>query len=132
MASLDPRQDMLFDNLYGLEWAETTPDLMRATVEVTPKVLQPFGIVHGGVLCAMAETITSVGTYLGVHEAGDIALGMSNNMSFLRPITTGTIHAEAKPRHRGRTTWIWDVEITNDNGALCAIGRVTIAVRPRP
>jgi 1,4-dihydroxy-2-naphthoyl-CoA hydrolase len=132
MASLDPRQEMLFDNLYGLEWGETTPDLMRATVAVTPKVLQPFGIVHGGVLCAMAETITSVGTYLGVHEAGDIALGMSNNMSFLRPITTGAIHAEAKPRHRGRTTWIWDVEITNDDGALCAVGRVTIAVRPRP
>ena len=64
--------------------------------------------------------------------AGNIAVGMSNHTSFLRPITSGTVHAEAKPRHRGRTTWIWDVEITNDDGALCAIGRITIAVRPRP
>jgi 1,4-dihydroxy-2-naphthoyl-CoA hydrolase len=57
---------------------------------------------------------------------------MSNSTNFIRPITAGTIHAEAKPRHRGRTTWIWDVEITNDAGALCAMGRVTIAVRPAP
>jgi uncharacterized protein (TIGR00369 family) len=132
MANLDPGPVMLHDSLYGLEYGETTLDRMTATCPVTPKVLQPYGIVHGGVFCAMAETITSVGTHLGVQDAGNIAVGMSNNMNFLRPITTGTIHAEAKPRHRGRTTWIWDVEITNDDGALCAIGRVTIAVRPRP
>lgn len=132
MASLDPGQSMVFDALYGLEFGETSPEHMTATCPVTPKVLQPFGIVHGGVFCAIGETITSVGTYLGVKDAGNISVGMSNNMSFLRPITTGTIHAEAKPRHCGRTTWIWDVEITNDEGALCAIGRITIAVRPRP
>lgn len=132
MANLDPGPLMQYDSLYGLEYVETSPDRMIAACAVTPKVLQPYGIVHGGVFCSMAETITSVGTHLGVQDAGNIAVGMSNNMNFLRPITSGTIHAEAKPRHRGRTTWIWDVEITNDDGALCAIGRVTIAVRPRP
>ena len=132
MASLDPEQNMVFDALYGLEFGETTPDLMTATCKVTAKVLQPFGIVHGGVFCAIGETITSVGTYLGVKDAGNISIGQSNHMNFLRPITAGTIHAEAKPRHRGRTSWIWDVEITNDDGVLCAIGRITIAVRPRP
>ena len=71
MASLDPGQDMVFDRLYGLEFGETTPEHMTATCPVTPKVLQPFGIVHGGVFCSMAETITSVGTYIGVHEAGE-------------------------------------------------------------
>ncbi|HVC42376.1 MAG TPA: PaaI family thioesterase [Candidatus Saccharimonadales bacterium] len=132
MASLESGQNMIFDALYGLEFGEMSPDVVRATCAVTPKVLQPFGIVHGGVYCSIAESITSVGTYLGVKDSGHISMGMSNDMSFLRPITTGTIHAEAKPRHRGRTTWIWDVEITNDDGALCAIGRITIAVRPRP
>jgi uncharacterized protein (TIGR00369 family) len=123
---------MVFDSLYGLEMGEITPDHITATCPVTPKILQPWGIVHGGVFCSMAETIASVGTYLGVKDAGNLAAGMSNNMSFMRPITAGTIHAEAKPRHRGRTTWVWDVEITNDDGALCAIGRLTIAVRPVP
>jgi 1,4-dihydroxy-2-naphthoyl-CoA hydrolase len=132
MASTDPGPLMVFDALYGLEFGETTPDLVTATVPVTPKILQPYGIVHGGVFCAIGETLASVGTHLGVTDAGNIAVGMSNHTSFLRPITAGTVHAEAKPRHRGRTTWIWDVEITNDDGALCAIGRITIAVRPRP
>jgi 1,4-dihydroxy-2-naphthoyl-CoA hydrolase len=132
MASFDPDQIPTFDAIYGLRFVEITADLVTATVPVTPKTLQPFGIVHGGVFCSIGETLASVGTYLGVHSAGNIAVGMSNHTSFLRPITSGTVHAEAKPRHRGRTTWIWDVEITNDDGALCAIGRITIAVRPRP
>jgi uncharacterized protein (TIGR00369 family) len=123
---------MVFDSLYGLEMGEATPDRITATVPVTPKILQPWGIVHGGVFCSMAETIASLGTYLGVKDACNVAVGMSNSTNFIRPITAGTIHAEAKPRHRGRTTWIWDVEITNDAGALCAMGRVTIAVRPAP
>jgi uncharacterized protein (TIGR00369 family) len=57
---------------------------------------------------------------------------MSNQTSFLRPITAGTIHAEARCRHRGRTTWVWDVDFTDDEGRLCALSRVTIAVRPIP
>jgi 1,4-dihydroxy-2-naphthoyl-CoA hydrolase len=103
---------MVFDSLYGLEMGEITADHITATCPVTPKILQPWGIVHGGVFCSMAETIASVGTYLGVKDAGNLAAGMSNKMS--------------------RTTWVWDVEITNDDGALCAIGRLTIAVRPQP
>jgi 1,4-dihydroxy-2-naphthoyl-CoA hydrolase len=67
-----------------------------------------------------------------VRENGMTAMGMSNLTSFLRPITAGTIHAEARARHRGRTTWIWEVEFTDDDGRLCALSRVTVAVRPRP
>jgi uncharacterized protein (TIGR00369 family) len=57
------------------------------------------------------------------------AMGMSNNTTFLRSITAGTIHATARPRHRGRTTWVWDVDISGDDGRVCATSRVTIAVR---
>jgi 1,4-dihydroxy-2-naphthoyl-CoA hydrolase len=123
---------MVFDALYGLEIGEAGPDRVTATIPVTPKILQPWGIVHGGVFCSAGETLASIGTYLGVKDAGNLAAGMSNNTSFIRPITGGTIHVEATPRHRGRTTWVWDVETTNDAGALCAMGRITIAVRPAP
>ena len=58
-----------------------------------------------------------------------VAQGMSNQTSFLRPITSGTIHAEARRRHRGRTTWVWEVDITDDEGRLCALVRMTVAVR---
>jgi 1,4-dihydroxy-2-naphthoyl-CoA hydrolase len=57
---------------------------------------------------------------------------MSNQSSFLRPVGNGTIHAIARRRHRGRTTWVWDVELTNDEGQLCALSRVTVAVRAVP
>ncbi len=128
----EEQRPVVFDKLYGLELLETTPDRVRAQVPVTPEVMQPFGIVHGGVFCAIGETLASIGTYLGVKDAGNISIGQSNHTNFLRPVSKGTIHAEATPRHRGRTTWIWDVEMTNDDGALCAIARLTIAVRPQP
>jgi uncharacterized protein (TIGR00369 family) len=121
-----------FDSLYGLELVEMTEDVIRARVPVRDAVKQPFGLVHGGVFASIAEAITSMGTYAGVAEQGKVASGMSNNTSFLRPITEGTVHATARPRHRGRTTWLWDVEIEDDAGRLCAITRMTIAVRDAP
>ena len=59
-------------------------------------------------------------------------MGLSNQTSFLRPVTEGTINAVARARHRGRTTWVWEVELTDDDGRLCALTRVTVAVRPLP
>ena len=60
------------------------------------------------------------------------AVGLSNQTSFLRPITVGSIHAVARPRHRGRTTWVWEVELSDDDDRLCVVSRVTVAVRPLP
>jgi uncharacterized protein (TIGR00369 family) len=57
---------------------------------------------------------------------------MANNTNFMRPILSGSVHAEARRRHAGSTTWIWDVEMSDDEGRLCALSRVTIAVRPAP
>jgi uncharacterized protein (TIGR00369 family) len=105
---------------------------MRAKVAVTEQIKQPFGLVHGGVYCAIGEALASIGTGLAVYPDGNTAMGMSNHTNFLRPILQGTIHAVARPRHRGRTTWIWDVDISDDAGSLCATGRITIAVRPAP
>jgi 1,4-dihydroxy-2-naphthoyl-CoA hydrolase len=118
-----------FDRHYGLEIEEATEELVRARVPVAAHLLQPVGLVHGGVHASIAEALASVGTNVAVVPDGKIGLGQSNSSSFLRPITEGTIHAVAHRRHRGRTTWIWDVEMTDDAGRLCAISRVTIAVR---
>ncbi len=121
-----------FDALYGLEVLEVTEDLVRAQVAVRDELRQPFGLVHGGVLAALSETMASLGTLAVVVPQGNAAMGSSNHTSFLRPIIEGTIHARALRRHRGRTTWIWDVEICDDAGRLCALTRMTIAVRPMP
>ena len=124
--------DRSFDALYGLEVLESSDELVRAQVAVRDEVKQPMGLVHGGVFASMAESITSMATAVAVYDEGKSAQGMSNQTSFLRPITKGTIHAEARRRHRGRTTWIWEVEITDDEGRLCALVRMTIAVRDLP
>jgi len=115
------------------ETHEITEDRVVATMSVDDQpVLQPMGIVHGGVYATMAEGMTSEATFRAVYPDGNVAMGMSNQTSFLRPITHGTIHAEARRRHRGRTTWLWEVDFTDDEGRLCALTRVTIAVRPIP
>jgi 1,4-dihydroxy-2-naphthoyl-CoA hydrolase len=121
-----------FDALYGLELLEVHDDLVLGQVKVRDDLRQPFGLVHGGVLASIAETLASLGTAVEVIPEGNGAMGLSNSTSFLRPITDGTIHARALRRHRGRTTWIWDVEMTDDAGRLCALTRMTIAVRPVP
>jgi uncharacterized protein (TIGR00369 family) len=116
----------------GLEYLESSDEHVRARVEVTDTVRQPYGIVHGGAYAAIAESICSRTTGTVVAGDGMVSMGMSNHATFLRPITEGHIHAEARARHRGRTTWIWDCELTDDDGRLCALVRMTIAVRPRP
>jgi uncharacterized protein (TIGR00369 family) len=104
----------------------------RGRFAVTERTMQPYGLVHGGVYAAFAESLASMATALAVAEEGMIAVGLSNHTSFLRPITAGSVHAEARRRHRGRTTWLWEADFSDDEGRLCALARVTIAVRPRP
>jgi uncharacterized protein (TIGR00369 family) len=119
-----------FDRHYGLEVDEAGDELIRAHVPVVKHVTQPLGLVHGGVYASIAEALASLGTNIGVVPRGSVGLGMSNHSTFLRPISQGTIYAVARRRHRGRTTWVWDVELTDDEERLCAVSRVTIAVRP--
>jgi 1,4-dihydroxy-2-naphthoyl-CoA hydrolase len=132
MAGLPPDSPRSsFDHLYGLKVDELDDGVVRGHVVVRDELKQPAGLVHGGVYAAMAEGLASVGTYVAVHDAGNVAMGMSNNTTFLRPVTQGTVHAVARARHRGRTTWVWDVELTDDDHRPIAVSRVTIAVRPQ-
>jgi len=118
-----------FDGLYGLEILSGNDGEVRAQVTVRPELKQPAGLLHGGVLASMAESMASIATFTSVRADGKAAMGLSNATSFLRPLTEGTVHAVARRRHRGRTTWIWDVDFTDDDGRLCATTRMTIAVR---
>ena len=120
-----------FDGLYGLVLDEIDQEAgtIRAHVDIGPQHLQPAGLVHGGLVATIAETITSMGTWLGVQADGKSAQGLSNQTSFLRPLLAGSINVVARVRHRGRTTWVWEVEASDDQGRLCALVRMTIAVR---
>jgi uncharacterized protein (TIGR00369 family) len=129
--SLEPRIpfENTFDGLYGLQVQEVGEELATAIVPVRDAVKQPMGLVHGGLYASIAEALASMATALAVAKEGKQAMGLSNATSFLRPITEGTVHATARRIHRGRTTWVWDVEITDDQDRRCALTRMTIAVR---
>jgi 1,4-dihydroxy-2-naphthoyl-CoA hydrolase len=119
-----------FDELYGLEFLECSADEVRGRLNVGQQHKQPAGLLHGGVYAAMAESLASLGTQRAVYEKGMQAMGMSNSTTFVRPVTEGTVLAVGHPRHRGRTTWLWDLEFTDDRDRLVALSRMTIAVRP--
>jgi len=104
-------------------------DEAHARFEVAPQHRQPMGIVHGGTYAALAESLCSIATYSAVSPES-VAMGQSNSTSFLRPVSEGTVQAVARRRHRGRTTWVWDVDFTDEQDRLCATTRVTMAVRP--
>jgi uncharacterized protein (TIGR00369 family) len=120
-----------FDGLYGLvvDAIDLDAGEVLAHVDVADHHKQPAGLVHGGVLASIAEAITSMGTFAAVTVDGKSAQGLSNQTSFLRPVLGSRINARALARHRGRTTWVWEVEITDDEQRLCALVRMTIAVR---
>lgn len=120
------------DSHLGFEIIDIKEDSARGRVPVSNRVVQPYGLVHGGVYAALAESLASVATVTAVWDDGNIAVGLSNQTNFVRPAIEGHVNASATRRHRGRTTWIWDVDMTDDDGRLCATTRVTMAVRPRP
>jgi 1,4-dihydroxy-2-naphthoyl-CoA hydrolase len=118
------------DDVLGFELLETSAEGCRARFPAEKRVQQPMGLVHGGAFAALAESMVSLTTHLAVEENGSFAVGQSNHTTFLRPVTSGYVNAAGKPLHRGRTSWVWDVEFTDDEGRLCATTRVILAVRP--
>ena len=123
-----PAPDTL-DDVLGFELLEAGAERCRARFAVEGRVQQPAGLVHGGAYAALAESMVSVTTYRAVKASGNYAVGQSNQTTFLRPVTSGSVHAEGRPLHSGRTTWVWDVTFTDDDGRVCAVTRVTMAVR---
>lgn len=121
-----------FDELVGTEWLDDDPDRARVRVELRDELRQPVGLLHGGVLSTLVESICSRATAVAVLGDGMMAMGQSIAVNFIRPVTEGGAEVTARARHRGRTTWVWDAEVRDDQDRLCALAQMTIAVRPIP
>jgi len=129
----DPRgHQSPFDGLIGTEWIDDDPDHARVRLPVRDELRQPIGLMHGGVMSSLVESICSRATALAVLGDGMIAMGQSISVSFLRPITEGAAEVRARARHRGRTTWVWEAEVRDAEERLCAVAQMTIAIRPLP
>ena len=116
-----------FDATLGLTYTDVTPDGLTAQLEVKPSLLQPMGIVHGGVWCAMVESMASVSAYVWLRDnGGGNVVGVNNNTDFLRAITEGTAYGVSEPVHRGRRQQLWLVTIRDDRTRLIARGHVRL------
>jgi 1,4-dihydroxy-2-naphthoyl-CoA hydrolase len=121
-----------FDALLGTEWLDDVPEHARVRVVMRDELRQPVGLLHGGVMSSLVESVCSRATALVVMGEGMMAMGQSISVNFIRPVTEGHAEVHAKARHRGRTTWVWDAEVRDAEDRLCALAQMTIAVRPIP
>ena len=111
----------------GIEFLEVGDDFIRARVPVDRRTRQPFGILHGGVSVVLAETLGSCGAFYSAPE-GQRAVGLDINANHLRATMTGWVTGIARPVHRGRTTQVWQIDLSNDAGELTCVSRITMAV----
>jgi 1,4-dihydroxy-2-naphthoyl-CoA hydrolase len=126
-AAIPPDFTAPFDTELGLRFTELGPDGARAQLDVTPKLLQPMGLVHGGVYCSMVESMASVSAYtwLATRGGGNV-VGVNNNTDFLRSIGSGTVYGRTEPIHRGRRQQLWLVTITDSADRVIARGQVRL------
>ncbi|HKV17397.1 MAG TPA: PaaI family thioesterase [Mycobacterium sp.] len=120
-----------FDSELGLRYLDLTPDGGRAELEISDKLLQPWGIVHGGVYCSIVESLASVSAAVWLAEnGGGVVVGVNNNTDFLRAIKKGTVTAVSTPIHRGRRQQLWSISVTDDSDRLVARGQVRLQNLP--
>lgn len=112
----------------GIRQLEASPDLVVLEMDVGPVVHQPMGLLHGGASAVIAESAASIGAYLNCEE-GQFAVGTDLNISHLRARRTGTVKATATPIRKGRSMHVWNIDMTDENGAKVAVARCTLAIR---
>lgn len=126
MSDAIPQQTLL--STLDIELTEMTQQRVTATMPVTPKVHQPFGLLHGGASLVLAETVASMAAWLNVDQATERVVGLEINANHLRGKRDGVITAVATPAHIGRRTQVWEVRITDEVGKLVCLSRCTMAV----
>lgn len=114
-----------------MEWTEVGPDYLCMRMPVVSKTKQPYGLLHGGASCALAETIGSVASYLCIDPEKYLCVGMEINANHLKGVREGYVTATCRPLHLGRSSHVWDIRIHQEDGALVCVSRLTVAVIPK-
>ncbi|HEX7755973.1 MAG TPA: hotdog fold thioesterase [Niabella sp.] len=115
----------------GIRFTDVTDDSLTAVLPVTPKVVQPYGILHGGASVVLAETVGSYASALVTDPGQFMAVGLEINANHLKPVISGLVKAVCSPLHLGKKTHVWDIRIYNDQEQLTCISRLTVAIIPK-
>jgi 1,4-dihydroxy-2-naphthoyl-CoA hydrolase len=124
-------QDTMGTHL-GMEWVELGDDYVKMSMPVDERTKQPYGLLHGGASCALAETIGSVASFLVIDSSKYGCVGLEINANHLRSAKKGLVIATARPLHIGRTTHVWDIKIHDEEERLVCVSRLTVAIIAAP
>ena len=114
----------------GLKWEEIGDDFLKLSMPVNNKTRQPYGFLHGGASCVLAETVGSVASALVIDQEKFYCVGIEINANHLRSVTEGRVNAIAKPLHLGKSTHVWDIRIYDENEKMFCVSRLTVAILP--
>jgi 1,4-dihydroxy-2-naphthoyl-CoA hydrolase len=112
----------------GIEWTELGPDFLKARMPVDHRTNQPYGLLHGGASCVLAETIGSVASALVIDNTKSICVGLEINANHIRGVREGFVEGTATPLHIGASTHVWDIKIHDGRNKLVCVSRLTVAI----
>jgi 1,4-dihydroxy-2-naphthoyl-CoA hydrolase len=128
LETINKRNDNTMSSYIGIEVIEVGEDYLKAKMPVDHRTVQPLRVVNGGAYCVLAETLGSVAANLCIDREKYVAMGLDINANHIRSASKGFVYGVARPFHLGRTTQVWEIKITDDDGKLCCISRLTVAV----
>ncbi len=115
----------------GIEWMEVGEDYLRARMPVDHRTIQPYGLLHGGASCTLAETVGSVASAMVIDHSKFICVGLEINANHIRSAREGFVIGTAIPLHLGSSTHVWDIKIHDEKKRLICVSRLTVAILPR-
>ncbi len=116
----------------GIEILKAGADYLRGRMPVDHRTKQPAGVLHGGISVALAETLASWAAAFVVDQSLFHCVGQEINANHIRAVSTGWVYGEARPHHLGKSSHVWEVKITTEDGKLVCVSRVTMAVLSKP
>ncbi len=123
---IERSKDTMVDIL-DIKFTDIGDDYLKAQMPVDNRTKQPMGIMHGGASCVLAETVGSTAANFCVDETR-YCVGLDINVNHIRAMRSGFVVGTAKPYHLGRSTQVWGIEMTDEEGKLVSVSRLTMAV----
>jgi 1,4-dihydroxy-2-naphthoyl-CoA hydrolase len=115
----------------GIEWIEVGEDFIKAKMPVDHRTNQPYGLLHGGASCVLAETLGSVASAMAIDHSQFYCVGLEINANHVRGVKEGFVTGVVTPLHLGNTTHVWDIKIYNEHKKLVCVSRLTVAILKR-
>ncbi|MEO8859880.1 MAG: hotdog fold thioesterase [Ginsengibacter sp.] len=132
--TLDKIKNFALDSMaafLGMEYTEIGEDFLKMSMPVNDRSKQPYGLLHGGASCALAETVGSIASALVIDNDKFYCVGLEINANHIKGAREGFVIGKCIPLHLGKSTHVWDIKIVNENEDLICVSRLTVAIIPK-